>query len=60
MMKTSLQCKWSNGILSHKMTHWTNTYMGDSERITIAFDIYSEEWFNYVSSEDAKSHWIKI
>ena len=42
------------------MTHWTNTYMGDSERITIAFDIYSEEWFNYVSFEDVKSHWIKL
>ena len=29
------------------MTHWTDTYMGDGERITVAFDIYSEEWFNY-------------
>jgi len=42
------------------MTHWTNTYMGDSERITIAFDIYSKEWFNYDVFEEAKSHWIKL
>ena len=42
------------------MTHWTDTYMGDSERITIAFDIYSKEWFNYDIFEEAKSHYIKL
>ena len=42
------------------MAHWTNTYMGDSERITIAFDIYSKEWFNYDIFEEAKSHYIKL
>ncbi len=42
------------------MTHWTDTYMGDSERITIAFDIYSKEWFDYDIFEEAKSHYIKL
>ena len=42
------------------MTHWTNTYMGDSERITIAFDICSKEWFNYDIFEDAKKRFVKI
>ena len=42
------------------MTHWTNTYLGNSERITVAFDIYSEEWFNYDVFEDSKKHYIKI
>ena len=42
------------------MAHWTNTYMGDSERITSAFDIYSKEWFNYDIFEEAKLHYIKL
>ena len=42
------------------MAHWTNTYMGDSERITIAFDIYSKEWFDYDIFEEAKLHYIKL
>ncbi len=42
------------------MTHWTNTYFGDSERITVAFDIFSKEWFNYDIFEDAKKHFVKI
>ena len=42
------------------MMHWTNTYLGDSERITVAFDIFSEEWFNYDIFEHAKKHFVKI
>ena len=42
------------------MTHWTNTYFGESERITVAFDIYSEEWFNYDVVEHAKKQFVKI
>ena len=42
------------------MMHWTNTYLGDAERITVAFDIYSEEWFNYDVFEDSKKHYVKI
>ena len=42
------------------MIHWTNSYLGDSQRITVAFDIYSEEWFNYDVFEDSKKHFIKI
>ena len=40
--------------------HWTDRYMGDDERITIAFDIYSKEWFDYDVFKDAKQHWIKL
>ena len=42
------------------MIHWTNTYFGDGERITIAFDIFSEEYFNYEIFEHAKKHFVKI
>ena len=42
------------------VSHWTDRYMGDTERITVAFDIYSEEWFNYDVFENAKKHYIKI
>ncbi len=42
------------------MTHWTNTYNGDSERITVAFDIFSKEWFNHDIFKDAKKHYVKI
>ncbi len=40
--------------------HWTDKYMGDGERITIAFDIYSKEWFDRDVFKDSKKHWIKI
>ena len=53
----------SNGqivFFPSSIRHWTNTYLGDSERITVAFDIYSEEWFNYDVFEDAKKHFVKI
>ena len=42
------------------MIHWTDTYLGDAERITVAFDIYSEEWYNSDVYEDSKKHYIKI
>ncbi len=41
-------------------SHWTDRYMGDDERITIAFDVYSKEWFDYDVFEDAKKHWIRV
>ena len=42
------------------VSHWTDRYLGDSERITIAFDICSEEWFNFDMQEAAKKRWIKL
>jgi hypothetical protein len=42
------------------LLHWTDRYMGDDERITIAFDVYSKEWFDYDVVKDAKQHWIKL
>tara|TARA_B100000073_G_C23607197_1_gene522955 strand:- start:57 stop:650 length:594 start_codon:yes stop_codon:yes gene_type:complete len=42
------------------ISHWTDRYMGDDERITIAFDIISKELFDYDIFEDAKKHWIRL
>ena len=45
-----------NGAISFfpsSMYHWTDKYMGDSERITVAFDIIRDY-------PDARKHWIKI
>lgn len=42
------------------MVHWTDTYTGDAERITIAFDTCTYyDWKNEIH-ERAKSHWIRI
>jgi len=40
--------------------HWTDQYNGDSERITLAFDIKSEELFDIGVYSDAKSSWVEI
>tara|TARA_R100001594_G_C3950156_1_gene242819 strand:- start:68 stop:652 length:585 start_codon:yes stop_codon:yes gene_type:complete len=40
--------------------HWTDVYMGDSERITVAFDILSEEFYNIDIEDQFKYHWVKI
>ena len=40
--------------------HWTDRYEGHSERITVAFDIYNKEFFEYDMAEGAKKHWIRI
>jgi len=42
------------------LPHHTDQYMGDGERITVAFDIFSEEFFKYDVSKDAQKHWIRI
>ena len=45
-----------NGVITFfpsSMYHWTDKYMGDSERITVAFDIIRDY-------PDARKHWIKI
>ena len=42
------------------VSHWTNRYEGHSERITVAFDIYNKEFFEYDMEEGAKKHWIRI
>ena len=52
-----------NGAISFfpsSMYHWTDKYMGDSERITVAFDIRSLEYFERDIYPDAREHWIKI
>lgn len=42
------------------VTHWTDTYYGTEERISIAFDIRTKfDWEDDVYS-DAKKHWVKI
>ena len=40
--------------------HWTDTYLGNSERITIAFDIKTYSDWKYDVFDDAKSHWVKL
>ena len=48
--------------------HWTDKYMGDDERITVAFDIMSETTWDYSCNHlwdkeklpYIRSHWIKL
>ena len=40
--------------------HWTDRYEGYGERITVAFDIYNKEFFEYDMAEGAKKHYIRI
>ena len=40
--------------------HWTDRYENDNERITIAFDIYNEEYYNQDIHDKFKYHWVKI
>ena len=40
--------------------HWTDRYEKDSERITIAFDIYSKEVYSDCILDEFKYHWVKI
>ena len=42
------------------MPHWTDTYNGEEERITVAFDITSKDHFDIDIHKDARSHWVKI
>ena len=40
--------------------HWTDRYENNSERITVAFDILSEEFYNIDIFDQYKKHWVKI
>ena len=40
--------------------HYTDKYENDEERITIAFDIYNEEFYNKDIHDKFKYHWVKI
>ena len=40
--------------------HRTDRYENDSERITVAFDILSEEFYNEDIFDQYKKHWVKI
>ena len=40
--------------------HWTDVYNGEEERITVAFDIMSADFYKQDVFDDAKSHWVKI
>ena len=42
------------------MPHWTDTYNGEEERITVAFDINSKDYFDFDIHKYARSHWVKI
>lgn len=40
--------------------HWTDEYVGSSQRITVAFDVRTYRDWKCDVSDDAKKHWIKI
>ena len=40
--------------------HWTDRYENDRERITVAFDIHDEEFYNVDIFDQYKYHWVKI
>ena len=40
--------------------HYTDKYENDEERITIAFDIMNEEFYNWDIHDEFKYHWVKI
>ena len=42
------------------LPHSTDRYMGDGERITIAFDINSEEFFKFDVIEQSQKHYVSI
>tara|TARA_R110001592_G_scaffold141176_2_gene362532 strand:- start:628 stop:1299 length:672 start_codon:yes stop_codon:yes gene_type:complete len=42
------------------LTHWTDKVENDFERITIAFDIKTEEAYNTQIVPELKNHWVKI
>jgi len=47
-------------LFPSNLVHWTDTYLGNSERITIAFDIKTYEDWKYEVFDAAKSHWVKL
>jgi len=42
------------------VSHWTNLYNGNSQRITCAFDIKSKEFFEFDTHPDSRLKWVKI
>ena len=59
--KTPIQNKNGHMVFfPSTLLHWTDRYIGNEERITIAFDIYSKKFYDYDVFEDAKKHFVKI
>ena len=42
------------------VSHGTDKVVDSQERITIAFDIYTEDGYHNTIKDDMKSHWIKL
>jgi len=40
--------------------HWTDTYRGEKERITVAFDVRTYKDWSEDVWDDAKYHWVKL
>ena len=58
---------WSSENKAGKITlfpnwvkHGTDKVVDDQERITIAFDIYTEQGYNESISDEMKPHWLKL
>ena len=47
-------------LFPSNIPHWTDMYKGDEERITVAFDIKSTDFFQYDVHKGAQSHWVKL
>lgn len=47
-------------LFPSNVVHWTDQYMGDEERITVAFDIKTYDDWKIDVFDDAKPHWVKI
>mgnify|MGYP001157040350 FL=1 len=47
-------------LFPNYLPHGTDKVEDDDERITIAFDIYTEEGYTNSITDDMKSHWLKL
>ena len=47
-------------LFPNYLPHGTDKVVDDQERITIAFDIYTEEGYNKSISDEMKPHWLKL
>jgi len=55
-----LNVKRAMVFFPNNVLHWTDRCESESERITIAFDVYSKEYFEYDIFNYAKNHWVRI
>jgi len=47
-------------FFSGNVFHWTDTHYGSFERITVAFDICSEEYMKHTPKKELNNRWVKL